>query len=48
MRRNGQMAVIDAMVEREIKKIKIEVHDDNGRWVQVKESELKDDMMENA
>ena len=43
MRRNGQMAVIDAIVEREIKKIKIEVHDEQGRWTQVKESELKDE-----
>lgn len=41
MRRNGQMAVIDAKVEQEIKKIKIEVHDENGRWKQVKESELE-------
>ena len=43
MRRNGQMAVIDSIVEREIKKIKIEVHDEQGRWTQVKESELKDE-----
>lgn len=43
MRRNGQMAVIDAIVEREVKKIKIEVHDEQGRWTQVKESELKDE-----
>ena len=33
MRRNGQMAVIDAIVEREVKKIKIEVHDEQGRWM---------------
>ena len=43
MRRNGQMAVIDAIVEREVQKIKIEVHDEQGRWTQVKESELKDE-----
>ena len=43
MRRNGQMAVIDAIVEREVKKFKIEVHDEQGRWTQVKESELKDE-----
>lgn len=40
MRRNGQMAVIDAAVEKSMKKVKIEVHDENGRWKEVKESEL--------
>lgn len=41
MRRNGQMAMVDAYVERELKRVTIEVHDEQGRWVQVKESELK-------
>ena len=40
MRRNGQMAVIDAAVEKSMKNVKIEVHDENGRWKEVKESEL--------
>jgi hypothetical protein len=41
LRRNGKMAEIDAMVERELKKIKIEVHDEDGRWTEVKESDLR-------
>lgn len=42
LRRNGQMAVINAIVEREVKKIKIEVHNEDGRWTQVNERDLKD------
>ena len=40
LRCNGQMAAIDDYVERELRKVTIEVHDEEGRWVQVKESEL--------
>lgn len=42
LKRNGMMAVIDAEIEKSIKKVKIEVHDENGRWKEVKESELQD------
>lgn len=36
MKRSGEMATIDSYVEREIKKVKIECKDENGRWIDMK------------
>jgi protein subunit release factor B len=40
LRRSGKMAQIDAEVERELKKVKIEVRQD-GKWTEVSENELR-------
>lgn len=44
LRRSGQMAQIDRNVEREMSKIKVEIKDDGGRWIEIdKNSQLPDD-----
>lgn len=40
LRRNGQMALIDSIVERELTKVKLEIRED-GKWVEVSEDQLK-------
>jgi len=40
-RATGELALIEKQVEEEMKKTKIEVKDDNGKWIEVKEKDLK-------
>lgn len=42
-RRTGETARIDQQVQQELRKIKVEVRDEEGRWVQVpKDAQLSD------
>jgi len=38
-RQTGRLAEINAEIEREMKRVKVEVKDENGRWVQEEKSE---------
>lgn len=48
MRKAGELALIEEEVERSLKakNIKIEVHNENGLWKEVKENELIEEEME--
>jgi protein subunit release factor B len=43
-RRLGQLADIDANVEREMKKIQVQVKDENGRWVDEPEGGVREEV----
>lgn len=40
-RRTGELARIEGKVEQEMRKVRVEVHDENGRWVEVTAEELE-------
>jgi protein subunit release factor B len=40
MRRSGEMATIDAAVERDLRRVRLEIRE-NGVWIEVDESQLK-------
>lgn len=40
LRRNGMMQQIDDYVASELKKIKVEIKDENGRWVEATDDQL--------
>ena len=48
LRRNGKMAQIDEEVKREMRRIKVEVKDENGRWVEVDKDAPLDNGENNA
>jgi protein subunit release factor A len=41
-RKTGALMEIEERVEQALKQVKLEIHDDKGRWIEAREEELRD------